>query len=196
MTLVGGRIADFGEASAVVRAYLDGFHEEARSNGAAWINPSPSEDADVVLKSVQLCDAKGVPRTSLTVDEPVHIVMEYDIRKSLFGLRVAVQVQTFDGVVAFTNSEDSTLHEGIELGPGEYRAQCIIPGNLLNNSSYMLLTCLERPYGTVYEPLDPRIEFTMVENTSAGIYPRGHQGVVRPRLRWKLANNHGWSIER
>jgi lipopolysaccharide transport system ATP-binding protein len=190
-----GRVADVGEPEAVVDAYLqEETAPEGPSEGVCeWSEGTAPGAGGGELRLVRVAAANdtGVTKTTFTTDETIHIECAYQQKAQLCGLRVAVQLVTPTGEVAFTSTDHSV--RGLrEFPPGRYTTACAIPGELLNRGEYSVRVWAGIP--------DVRYLLRPVEAIRFRVIGLGNQGsdfedkfswpgVVCPRLEWTLNEN-------
>lgn len=181
-----GSIIGSGYPADVIKQYLEGDRENI-VNLSTWKNKSTVQGCpEVELLSISLLDSTSNFRNSFSTEEDIAISVEYTARKSLKGLRVVVQLQTVEGIVAFTSCEDSSVVKGVAVSPGIYEAKCYIPANLLNVNVYRILIALDIPKHKVIMPLTPTIQLSTTSGSRYYNYSQSPPGVVFPELNWSL----------
>ncbi|MHC4198716.1 MAG: ABC transporter ATP-binding protein [Planctomycetota bacterium] len=185
--LEGGKIARLGPAHEIITRYLSEETETGGIGTEVWQNPAPWDPkVEVMLRGVSLAgNGQDGPRSSFTVDEPIAVAVDYAVSRPLTGLRIILQLHTSHGVVAFTSYEDSSVVEGLRVGPGDYRAECELPPDLLNIDRYSVLVGIDQPGVKALVPLVSTVKLQVVETSSHSRYPRRLPGAVRPSLTWR-----------
>lgn len=187
-----GMIKAEGEPEPIVDAYLEAetAPEAPREGVHEWSPDSAPGAARGELRLVRIAavgDA-GTPKSTFTTDESIRIQCEYEQIIELCGLRMAVQVVTPTGEVAFT-STDHYLRGLKDFPPGRYVTSCAIPGDLMNRGEYCVRVWAGIP--------DVRYLLRPVEAIRFRVVGLGNQGsdfedkftwpgVVCPRLEWTI----------
>ncbi|MHA1939527.1 MAG: ABC transporter ATP-binding protein [Candidatus Thorarchaeota archaeon] len=184
--LDNGRFVKKGHTEEVIAFYLRESTSSDTSISAIWKNSSRLSDElpEVALLSVSLIDLSGTLRNTYTVEETVRVVVDYKVNVAVTGLRIIARFQTSEGIVAFTTYEDSTVIDGRTIFPGEYRAECLIPPNLLNIDTYSILVGIDMPKVKIIIPAMSTVRVQIIDTTSYFRYYRTPQGAVRPKLKW------------
>ncbi|MFP3937825.1 MAG: ABC transporter ATP-binding protein [Phycisphaerae bacterium] len=198
-----GQVAAMGEPEPIVDEYLqEETAPEAPNEGVCeWAEGAgPGSDrGELQLVRLSATGDTGYPKSTFTTDETINIHCEYDQMVELCGLRLAVQVVTPTGDVAFTSTDHS--QRGLkDFPPGRYVSSCAIPGDLMNRGEYCVRVWAGIP--------DVRYLIRPVEAIRFWVTGLGNQGsdfedkftwpgVVCPRLEWTLnegvSTSHGIS---
>jgi lipopolysaccharide transport system ATP-binding protein len=193
--LNGGRIAKAGNAADVVLEYYGNGGSTSAEVDFTKSGKIIGDDYAVLLAGY-VHNSEGRPSTEIDLREPVLVGMRYKIlRQRQFEKLYPIPTFHFyaaDGVCAFfSTARNSQLSKH---SPGEYVAECRIPGNMLNSGNYFVgfgFSDCERGVNThFFEPnavcfhvVEPIEELLYEErNGYSGAIP----GIVRPKLTWRV----------
>ena len=196
--LSNGNIVLSGYPDEVIALYLKENLDLGSSNLAIWVNQKNAleDSTEVSLLSVRLRDSSGNFQNTYACDEAVVVAIDYQVNSTVTGLRIAVQLQTSEGIIAFTSYEDSSVVESRAVSPGEYQAECTLPPNFLNIDTYFVLVAIDLPKNKALVSLTPTVNLKILEtNSRFSYYYQTPKGVVRPNLNWKT-DPHGGTCAR
>jgi lipopolysaccharide transport system ATP-binding protein len=189
LLLEDGRVRADGPTGEVLPLYIQ---SAAVSRGeCVWPDPGAAPGDEVVrLRAVRIM-SEGVVTSDVPIDKEIVVELEYDVLKEGVQLLSAVYVTTAAGIGVFSSlnapsaclKEDEWFHK--PRPRGRYRAQCLIPGNFLNDGAYRVAPVLssEGLYTHVYAR--EIIEFTVHETGAMRQeFKSTWLGVVRPRMVW------------
>ena len=141
------------------------------------------------------CDGKlGV--SSFGLDEPIRIVMEYDVDQQIAKV-VFPNFHVFDEKGEYVFCAAASLKElGIYAKAiGRFRSVCVIPSNLLNSGYFTVgvaVTCMDP--GTVVSFFErSALSFQVVEDLDSTLVENRHghagpvPGPIRPKLDWTIS---------
>ena len=184
IVLDAGRLSFQGPTSEAVLKYYQGAEAKSASRGF--------ESENAVLLGADLIGLGNA--LDVTIHDEVIVRMRYRIKRAIEG-RCVPNFHFFsaEGNYVFVSSA-----EGVNImPPGEYFADCTIPGKLLNEGAYFVGLALTTYYSAgsfdveffdqnaltfnVIDPLDDRSN----RYGYAGPMP----GVVRPQLRWNIGRD-------
>ncbi len=163
MCLDAGKVSVIGQASGVIREYLDGAlgkctHDLIRDS---------RENACAAARFVR-CSIwqDGQPRASLDVTKGFEIVIDTEVRSRLEGAEISVSFLDSTGHrFLTTNLSDSVCVPVIGVGICQYRVH--VPGSFLAPDTYSLLLCIHRPNAEIIDLLENRVSFRVEESGSA-----------------------------
>jgi lipopolysaccharide transport system ATP-binding protein len=140
--------------------------------------------------SAQVVDGKGYPTKSVDINEPFTIEMTYEIKKETNGVVVPnYHFYTTSGICCFVINAPNLK----QMLPGRYVARCEVPGNIMNEGSFIIdvavTSYLEDRYIvnfwerallmiTVRDPKTPD------EFIYGGVHT--YPGILRPRFKWQV----------
>jgi lipopolysaccharide transport system ATP-binding protein len=143
------------------------------------------------LVNTEVCTRSGA--WPITIHDEVVIRMNYRILEKLNGLLVPnFHFIAADGAYAFVSSPASI---GAQT-PGNYTADCQIPGNFLNEGAYFVgVAVTAYPYGKPYnvefherDAVIINVVDPMDKNSNRYGYSGPIPGVLRPTLEWNIAS--------
>ncbi len=183
-----GRLVLDGTPSEIISHYLAASTpKEGEIEGQiVWENENDAPQSDeVILRSIRLINASGVPQATFEADQPVTVEVEYDVRQRLRGARFCLLLLTQEGELAFAATDHAFQPE--TQPPGSYKTSCVIPGGLLNRRRYVVNLECEIPGERAILPPTEYLSF-MIDGVSnhASTYPEPWPGVVCPRVEWKV----------
>jgi lipopolysaccharide transport system ATP-binding protein len=146
------------------------------------------ESENAKLLSVELI-LQG-EKDDITIHDEILVRMKYRLKKAVDGKSVPnFLLYAIDGTCVLLSSPENMSH----LPPGDYCADCKIPGNFLNEGGYFcavsLTTYMQNqwrddffdPNAVTFKVVDPMID-TSSRYGYTGLMP----GVVRPKLDWDI----------
>jgi lipopolysaccharide transport system ATP-binding protein len=189
--LESGRLTASGSANEVVSQYLLG---DARNDSErTW--PNGLSDAGVdefKLKAIRIRNHAGAVSTSLDIRFPFTVEVEYRVYKPLHACRVAIGIDTADGVKILGSYNSDASERAEPLEPGGYLSECRLPGDFFNAGRHLLSLYVELFPERQLVRLDHTLAFD-IENTGAvgASFYQQRNGVTRPRLEWQLTRLDG-----
>lgn len=187
-----GELAQIGDSKDVIARYLSSSDLPVVSREWNDLDSAPGDDYLRIL-SVGLLDEDGNPADVIHQDEPFVISIVYRVLKPMINANVGFELSAQDGTKLF-GSYDADNPEWHARGrePGVYRADCVIPGSLLNEGTFRI--SLEAGVPSVR--LCVRTEDILSLDVAPAISengPVGRMGVRRPGL---LAPALEWTVHR
>lgn len=185
-----GQVVVDGDADSVVTQYIQGAQgmlDEA-TGVCQWPTNDPTTACDeLALRSIRLLDDRGYPQGSLDVERAFSIEIEYEVRQTLSGLRLLLQLMTPEGLVALATTDHDS--HAPKLEPGRYRSTCHLPAQLLNTGLYSVAVGAGIPGVRQLLPIRPRLRFTTTGSPARGSYfPENWPGALCPALEWRVEN--------
>jgi lipopolysaccharide transport system ATP-binding protein len=174
--LDSGRIKKMGNAKDVVTAYIGSSKNYKTEH--QWNTPESAPGNEIIrMKSIDIKPQTGEADAYITVQTPIELYAEFWCLQEEFDINVNVRLLTNTGDCVF------------DLGSPTIRAEktmvalkTIIPGNLLNNSTYTIsLTVVKNNSSPVFT-FSNCISFD-VEDIREGMYYFGTwPGIIRPQI--------------
>jgi lipopolysaccharide transport system ATP-binding protein len=188
LLLNAGEVIKIGNISEVILSYYSeglaspSFFDYTASNKLVG-------DSHVTLLSGSVVNAEGDLCQEVSITEPIIIRMRYNIKES--GDHSFIPNFHFfssDGSYAFVSNPRNVAN----LKPGIYDAECHVPGNFLNEGTYVIGLAMTSVKSGIqihfyeqsalsFNVKDP-IENVPTRNGYAGSMP----GIVRPLLDWQI----------
>jgi lipopolysaccharide transport system ATP-binding protein len=127
---------------------------------------------------------------SVQAPQPVNVEIEYELAKSIKGLRLGIYLQTMRGEVVFTSfdTDEPKQYEKYATRPaGQYVSRTTIPGNTLNEGQYVLGVNASSFRVKRYFQDERALAFVVDAMGAPGMqWPEPRQGLVRPKLDWTI----------
>jgi lipopolysaccharide transport system ATP-binding protein len=182
-----GCIEASGGAQKITAVYLSG------SGGDDGVRVWTMEDAPGVdgfkLAGVKLLNGNGRTVSVVDVKDDINIILEYKTHEPSLKFRCATVFYT-QGIAAFTSIEPfENMHEKA----GMYTSSVKIPAHLLAEGEYVVGISIfsssagKKHYAQVKDALVFSVYDSMTGMSARGDYAQNLNGVVRPKLEWKVA---------
>ena len=177
--LKNGKLVQTGTTKDVVDKYIASI--KSASTAQTWSDPDSAPGNDFIrMKSVQVkpCDASN---ENITVRTSIAVDFEFWCFLDNSNININLKLLTVSGECVFNLGTNSILAE-----KGIIALRSIIPGNLLNNSTYLVALTIVKNHSV------PICEFANctsidVEDESEGIhYFDTWQGIIRPQIDSRL----------
>lgn len=182
--LDAGRVALDAGTDEVVEGYFSNGDEV--DNTVEWAEGRRPEGGGVSFCRAYLVDADGRTLSSLEFQEPFSLVLEYEVRSSVRGLRTAFMLTNAEGTV-ICGSTSYGVWTDAPQSPGRYRSVCTFPCYLLNSGTYHFTLAADMPPfidPSVY--VENCLSLTVVDHEGHGPSRNRLIGVVRPKLCWEI----------
>jgi len=181
-----GTLRDQGDTEQVVGRYLA---QGADSDGeVTWKDqgkPTPASDC-IQLNAVRVRANDGVVRSTLDIQHPFSIEVQYKILQRSEHLRVGIRLISQDGSVLLS-STDKDGEEEPTRAPGEYISRCNIPGEFLNRGRYHVTVGCDTPMVRTHFHVEQALSFHMEQTSRVeGKLNDDRTGLLRLQLPWKV----------
>ncbi len=180
-----GKIRMIGNTEEVVNYYLSGVNTGATDN--TWEEKNRPGDDVVKLLSTKIINKDGITIPYAYSNQEIGVEINYEVTKTGYHPLPNIHVYTNNGEYAFISHADFSEKLG-EIGT--HKAVVWIPGNLLNNGSYIIGTALTTmiPFRIhLYERDALILQVTEdIEHAKKMDFNQRMLGVVRPKLLWKV----------
>jgi lipopolysaccharide transport system ATP-binding protein len=181
--LDGGTLRADDTPSAIQQAYSKA--SEARHDTKPHLI---GVSADGLVR-VNSATARPIPATgAITVETPVEIVVEYEVRERSRDLNLSLVVYDSNGTRVF-----NTFSEAQSIAPGGVRASCVIPGDLFNAATYHVELLIVEDRAAIIIDLGQAVVFDVLDAERETAWLGTWVGVVRPMCRWSIAAGHSGS---
>lgn len=141
-----GSLVTVGPAREVVGAYLSRAVGET-SSSREWTYENAIGGPTTRIKSVRVEGSSGGICQYFPTSEPVQIIIEYWIIREGAPGNVGIWLFDSQGIAICSVRNTSNVTERSLVEKGLYRANCTIPGNLLNSGRHTVTVCA---YGDVF----------------------------------------------
>jgi homopolymeric O-antigen transport system ATP-binding protein len=173
-----------GEIGEVVDYYLNQDNTQA-GLGKVDYSKDYIGDENITLLEISVSDKNGRIRSTYSQAENISIRIKFDVLKNVKGVRFNLKVKTPQQEVVFVSSSHNLTKDGIAFG--NHILETVIPAFLLNNTRYILAINVGIPgRKLIIEPLDSLFIDIESENANGSTYVQKWQGLVAPKLDWKL----------
>lgn len=187
----GNLIAD-GLPQPIVEKYISSGIEITAERAWHEGNAIYSPERDFRLRAVRLLNSSGDLVSRFDVKEPIIVELEWDVLNPRFALNAHIYVWHESGVCVFVamDNQTSPWQDGIAQR-GQYRAQCVIPPELLNEGMYSVeFTVCTRPTTTEYADYREAVTFYVIDDMqNEGVRGNWNRewfpSIARPRLAWR-----------
>jgi len=181
-----GKVVADGKPEDLVPRYLNQHNEAATER--TWPEAGAPGNAELSLRRLAVRSAGEDTSAPITVHTP--FVIEVDFQHCCLGasMHVTLHVYNEHGVMAFEAASvfDPQLPYAA-LEPGSYRAVCSIPGDLMNAGTYTVRVLVVRNMREPIVNVPDALAFEVRDSSEhRGAWMGTIQGVLRPKLRWKL----------
>ncbi len=180
-----GAITVDGPSPSVVSAYLN--QGQITEGQRIWHETTRPGNDSFRLVAVTLKNPAGEITSSINISEELSVLIDFEVIRP--GARVIFSLHLLDDndnlIFSSLSNTAENIYHGKPLDPGYYRSECVLPGNLLNNSRYHISLkglsdhWIESLY--VYHVLS-------FDGIDDGVLKRDYSGtlggVTRPKLRW------------
>jgi lipopolysaccharide transport system ATP-binding protein len=187
-----GRLIRDGSVSEVIAAYVG--QEGGRAGDRTW---AADEDApgDEIVRLHRVCirGPRQDIRTTLTVDEPFDIELDYQVRSNGVVLFPSVTLVNEWDVPVLWTTDLSTADHGRPRRAGHYRARVRVPAHLLPDGMLRVSVTMAS-FGPPREHIreNDAVRLVLVDaadgTTARGLYPGQIASTVRPRLDWTVTD--------
>jgi lipopolysaccharide transport system ATP-binding protein len=182
-----GQVATIASPSeAIMYYYTEGGHTPSFIDFSSRGENIGDEYVRLLGASVEDVDGNFISEADIRY--PVKICMQFRVLKdSDIPFIPNFHFLTASGVYAFVSSQPPSI-----LKTGDYKAECIIPGDFLNEGTYFVgLAISSSTNGIVVHYFQENaINFNVKDSMEGTVGRHGYvnvfPGVVRPRLNWKI----------
>ena len=154
----------------------------------------PAEAAPFRPVAMRLRDGQNRVVDTVRSVDPVTIEIEYCLDAPVTGLRVGLYMMTTHGEYVFTSfdTDDPQMFEHYRVRPaGRYYSRCLIPPDFLNEGRYVVGMNASSYRIRRYFHDEQSMTFTVDASGAPGMqWLEQRMGPVRPRLEWKIEENH------
>jgi lipopolysaccharide transport system ATP-binding protein len=181
-----GRMVADGPAAEVTAAYLDAGLEIGGER--CWPDPHGAPGDDVVrLRAVRVLGPDGNPTTTVDIQQPFTIEIEYWNLRDRDPLVVTAVIRDAHGLDLFSTRDNLEPQWGNQPRPaGLYRSVCTIPGNFLNSGRITVDAAVSHRNLTTWHAWEQSaVAFDVVDTGGVrGDYQGPWPGAIRPYLQW------------
>ncbi len=175
--LENGSLAFIGATSTAVQRYL-------ATNGASRVQFNRNAQSDFQFSDVAIHDVNDKPSNLFAYDEPVLIVIGYQLEHRIDGLEIAVRIHSSNGTLVFTTHRSHQINDPVPTG--QRTVAMTIPSNFLTPGDYTLDLGAHIPNQRMLDLKTAAISFRIEETGSAFAQFAGQEfGVVFCDCLWR-----------
>jgi lipopolysaccharide transport system ATP-binding protein len=184
-----GKLIMRGPTQEAVDFYLSSG--QAQAGERLWeedeIPPSAAPFRPIALR---LKDRRGQVVDTIRSVEPATLEWEYHLSAPLTGLRVGFYLSTMRGeyvMTSFDTDDGSMFEQHSVRQAGHYISRCTLPADFFNEGRYALGVNASSFGVRRYFQDEQALAFNVDASGAPGMqWPEPRQGMVRPRLNWKI----------
>ena len=192
--LKAGEVEEDGPTESVLATYLaaEMGDDSAVAEGEALeqrtrlhlLRPSPAFRAS----RIAVVDDQGAPRTRFGSDEPLNLVLDYEVEEEVSQLQIIFHVVDEYGYVILRTEAADSAGSGLPYlsTPGTYRSRCRIPANLFGERRFYVnayLIAQDLQHITLEQPLHFDIDF---HGYNGNLSEHSKHGSIRLPLDWAV----------
>ncbi len=184
-----GRLIMRGPTQEAVDFYLSSG--QAQAGERLWDEDEiPASAAPFRPIALRLKDRRGQVVDTIRSVEPATLEWEYHLSAPLTGLRVGFYLSTMRGEYVLTSfdTDDGGMFERHSVRQaGHYISRCTLPADFFNEGRYALGVNASSFGVRRYFQDEQALAFNVDASGAPGMqWPEPRQGMVRPRLDWKI----------
>jgi lipopolysaccharide transport system ATP-binding protein len=134
----------------------------------------------------------GKPKAIVSIDRPIQFVVEFETLNSGLELSVSFHLVHPTAGIVFTTANFASASVGGDewigkkFPKGQFRSTCTLPGNFLNDGTFLVNVVILRSVRETEVFLPEVLQFTAEDTGGMRKEFKGHWvGTVRPLLPWK-----------
>jgi lipopolysaccharide transport system ATP-binding protein len=192
--LKAGRVEADGPTEGVLATYLEG---EMGDDSAVAEGESLDQHTRQHLlhptrvfraQRFAVVDDQGVPRTRFGSDEPVDLVLDYEVEEPVSELKIVFEIVDEYGYVILRTETDDNASSGLPhvSQPGVYRSRCRLPANLFGERRFYVnahLIAQSLQHVDIDRPVYFDIEF---QGYNGNLSEHSKHGSIRLPLDWAV----------
>jgi len=185
--LKSGSICKTGPTNIVIQDYLS--QTDKINNNFTTSNEVIVIDSDIDVLKFHVCDTKGEPKNYFKTSENIKIIIKYNLKRKLPGLRVGIDFFNLsDGEILFRSFDDDIIFPSREAGHKE--TTCLIPANLLKPGTYVvkLQIGIHNFRWIVNNSVMLKLSVEFVDGVNS-LYADSRPGKIMPKINWNQINN-------
>jgi len=194
MWIEAGRIKSAGSSHSVVTSYLNSFLSAVHQMDRRWTDTScaPATTEVRIARVFAQPSPSTHQREQPVVSEDLALGVEFWCPYPQ-DLAITLHVVAQNRVTAFATSTMQSDHlRGNQLQEGLYRAQCVVPANLLNTGTYWVRVVVMKNQTRTILVVDDALSFEMFAAPERWVpYLGNERGVLAPLLHWQLEKLQG-----
>ena len=187
IVLEQGRLMMASTIEEAIGAYM-ASNDVHQANRTEWDYPGETGPGGEVIRLTGVrISGQSSPGPIFRPDEAITVRLLYHQKAAVPGLRLNLRLVTESGEVAFVTTDQPERPRLLQ--PGYYESRCIIPGGLLNRTTYTMGLTVRVPKQDVHLPLTELGSFAIegVGNESQTEMLPQWPGVVCPKISWAVS---------
>ena len=189
-----GKLVHDGPMEEVSAAYTK--QGAAHPGERAWTDLAQAPgDGIVHLRRVSVRGPDGNPTARVNIGEPFEIEMDYEVLRGGIALFPALRLFNEWGTEVIWSTDAGTARHGQPRPEGRYRCAIRIPANLLTEGLMGVAVTIQSVNPKKIHLNEAEcVHFQAVEvidgTTARGAFPLHIGSVIRPRLEWRVTEEH------
>jgi lipopolysaccharide transport system ATP-binding protein len=184
LILNAGRLVLDTDTESAVREYLtDEFMMDSQ---VVWDGEDAPATPEIRFLRAYILDDEGHPASSIDCRKGFSICVEYEVLKTVSGLRIGFSMRNSEGV-EMCGSNDPDAWQEPARASGRYISRCDFPGYVLNAGRYSVFFGADAPLNSQLHLMTPYcLSFSVEDVEGHGPFKERLPGVIRPRLHWDV----------
>jgi lipopolysaccharide transport system ATP-binding protein len=175
-----GRLIDQGDTTHIVTNYLSKVSHKSHEKHWDNIEHAPGSD-EVRIKSFRLLPEFQDNLTHIDVRTPINIEFEFWNLQDGASLNLSMHLYTFTGECIFNvGTQAEVFSKGLVTG------KCEIPGNFLNDGSYVISMMIVKDTSTVLYNMEEALIFDIEDFRENVTWYGKWPGYIRPQLNFSI----------
>lgn len=175
-----GRLIDQGDTTHIVTNYLSKVSHKSLEKHWDDINHAPGSD-QVRIKSFRLFPEYQDDLTHIDVRTPLNFQFEFWNLEEGAHLNLSMHLYTFTGECIFNvGTQSEAFAKGLVTGT------CSIPGNFLNDGSYVVSMMIVKDTSTVLYNMEEALIFDIEDFRENVTWYGKWPGYIRPQLNFSI----------
>lgn len=178
--LKAGRVAATGPTAEVVSQYLS----EMKAPDDAACDVAAAASGPIAFTGRSFVDRFGRASATVPFQEPLTIVLDYEIAEPIAHYRIGITVETSTGILVSTFTTEERADLELPLSRGAHRVQVSLPAALLAPGHYFITCCLDQPGYRVFDERTRWDGFSVIGNP----LPRNRpwEGLISISPHWQI----------
>jgi lipopolysaccharide transport system ATP-binding protein len=177
-------VADHNVES-IVESYLS--EGETSESLVIWDPQDAPRCLEIRFIKAYILNSKDEYSSLLNSNEKFSIVIEYEILKPIYGLRIGFFMQNSENVSICGSTDFGSWTEKVKE-PGLYVSSCTFPEQILNSGAYSIYFGADKfPYMESLIQTSFCLTFLIEDLESHGGNSQKLPGIIRPRLDWNIS---------
>lgn len=164
-------------------------NDEITDSSVIWNKENAPQSPELRFIKAYILNERGETVSNLDCRKSFSIVIEYEVLRTLKGLRIGFFLQSFEGIPICGSNDPDAWSEWIRK-PGYYTSQCIFPGWILNRGQYTVCFGSDMyPYARSLVSTPYCLSFMIEDMQGHGSQKEKLPGIIRPQLAWSIKHS-------